>query len=194
MHMEDLFCYHNSRPIAATLDWINQGHENWSGTKWLTPNGWWNENSYWLSKASKSKYVQLHRNYNLFHNCALKLWNSLPKSLKRSETVTVFKKKLKTFHLFCDYFNRYILDGHTILPGYFFCCLLLYKVVVASHCKRIEDLTCTDKYFVIIIIIIIIIIIGIWARRATALPVSEIFETFWANVDDSGKGTWVKTC
>ena len=41
-----------------------------------------------------------------FSYCAPTLWNSLPKSLKTSETVTVtiFKKKLKTF-LFCDYFN-----------------------------------------------------------------------------------------
>ena len=39
-----------------------------------------------------------------FSYCAPKLWNSLPKFLKESETVTIFKKKLKTF-LFCDYFN-----------------------------------------------------------------------------------------
>ena len=39
-----------------------------------------------------------------FSYCAPKLWNSLPKSLKESETVTIFKKKLKTF-LFGDYFN-----------------------------------------------------------------------------------------
>ena len=30
-----------------------------------------------------------------FSYCALKLWNGLPKSLKESETVTIFKKKLK---------------------------------------------------------------------------------------------------
>ena len=39
-----------------------------------------------------------------FSYCAPKLWNGLPKSLKESETVTIFKKKLKTF-LFRDYFN-----------------------------------------------------------------------------------------
>ena len=39
-----------------------------------------------------------------FSYCAPKLWNSLPKSLKESETVTIFKMKLKTF-LFRDYFN-----------------------------------------------------------------------------------------
>ena len=39
-----------------------------------------------------------------FSYCAPKLWNSLPKSLKESETVTIFKKKLKTF-LFGDYVN-----------------------------------------------------------------------------------------
>ena len=39
-----------------------------------------------------------------FSYCAPKLWNSLPKSLKESETVTIFKKKLKTF-IFRDYFN-----------------------------------------------------------------------------------------
>ena len=39
-----------------------------------------------------------------FSYCAQKLWNSLPKSLKESETVTIFKKKLKTF-LFGDCFN-----------------------------------------------------------------------------------------
>ena len=39
-----------------------------------------------------------------FSYCAPKLWNSLPKSLKESETVTIFKKKLKTF-LFRDYFD-----------------------------------------------------------------------------------------
>ena len=40
-----------------------------------------------------------------FSYCAPKLWNCLPKSLKKSETVTIFKKTLKTF-LFCaDYFN-----------------------------------------------------------------------------------------
>ena len=36
--------------------------------------------------------------------CTPKLWNGLPKSLKESETVTIFEKKLKTF-LFRDYFN-----------------------------------------------------------------------------------------
>ena len=40
----------------------------------------------------------------IFSYCAPQLWNSLPKFLKESETVTIFKKKLKTF-LFCDYFN-----------------------------------------------------------------------------------------
>ena len=30
--------------------------------------------------------------------------STLPKSLKKSETVTIFEKKLKTF-LFCHYFN-----------------------------------------------------------------------------------------
>jgi len=39
-----------------------------------------------------------------FPYCAPKLWNSLPKSLKESETVTIFKKDFKTF-LFRDYFN-----------------------------------------------------------------------------------------
>ena len=39
-----------------------------------------------------------------FSYCIPKLWNSLPKSLKESETVTIFKKKLKTF-LFGAYFN-----------------------------------------------------------------------------------------
>lgn len=71
----------------------------------------------------------------------------------------------------------------------FFSCILLCNWVVASHCKCIEDLTCTDKYFVIIIIIII----GIWAGRATA-PQSHKFLTFFGqNFDDSGKGTREKT-
>ena len=39
-----------------------------------------------------------------FSYCAPKLWNSLPKSLKESETATNFKKELKTF-LFGDYFR-----------------------------------------------------------------------------------------
>ena len=32
-----------------------------------------------------------------FSYCAPKLWNGLPKSLKESETVTIFKKKLEHF-------------------------------------------------------------------------------------------------
>jgi len=39
-----------------------------------------------------------------FSYCAPKVWNSLPKSVQESETVTLFKKKLKTF-LFRDYFK-----------------------------------------------------------------------------------------
>ena len=72
-----------------------------------------------------------------FSYCAPKLWNGLPKSLKESETVTIFKKKLKTF-LFRDYITP--LDSDTILSTYFFRYLRLYKClrVLASRCKRNE--------------------------------------------------------
>ena len=39
-----------------------------------------------------------------FSYCGPKPWNSLPKSIKKSVTVTIFKKELNTF-LFYDYFN-----------------------------------------------------------------------------------------
>ena len=56
-----------------------------------------------------------------FSYCVPKLWSGLPKSLKESETVIIFKKKLKTF-LFRDYFNL-ILTLYTYLFRY----LILYK-------------------------------------------------------------------
>ena len=64
-----------------------------------------------------------------FSYCAPKLWNSLPKSLKEYETVTIFKKKLKTF-LFRDYFNFSIaipfLSTYLFIYFYLFCFIVIF--------------------------------------------------------------------
>ena len=42
--------------------------------------------------------------FRVFKNCAPRLYNKLPRSVKISDNVDVFKKRLKTF-LFCDSYD-----------------------------------------------------------------------------------------
>jgi len=93
-----------------------------------------------------------HDGQRTFSYCAPKPWNSLPKSLKESETVTIFKKKLKSF-LFRDYFNLKIairfylltfslpktIRALRILNALTNALLLLYIIIIIKPLPLIEE-------------------------------------------------------
>ena len=54
------------------------------------------------------------------------LWNSLPINIKKSPSLDIFKRRLKT-HLFInDYFNWWTLDYHVHVYSYCFLCDIVY--------------------------------------------------------------------
>lgn len=67
-------------------------------------------------KSSKSRVKKLFTTICSENEHAPKLWNNLPRSEKKSDTVTISKKKLKTI-LVCDYFHPL---SHIVLLSNFF--------------------------------------------------------------------------